>query len=485
MKIPRQILVILSVLVCFIFIIILFGSFQEEQIQGDLELYQSNLLLQASEYKFNDSKSDQISYLRQSLFGKDLYKSTAKQYQDAIDNNLKTRNKTEKTDLKDNLQSTDKLYLSLGILESQQGKTQQANYNWNKINDNKKYSKLVRDLSDLKNTDKFIELEKEINTNLKGWFRYSALRSLYLKQNRTQDIKLLEIQEQQESQNALVKLIFVSIMPILGIIFGVVILLVLIVQWIKNGTESLLSPVNYSTWKISWNWETVLQVFVVGFFLLSQAVVYLVGPLLLKVFSSSLAPSYDLLLQSIKVLITYFLMATSGLIILYLSLKPFFPLDNELFKFDLKGNWFWQGIGGYLVALPLVVLISLLNQQIWHGQGGSNPLLFLAIEAQNGWVIFIFFITAALAAPFYEEILFRGFLLPSLTAYISSRQAIVLSAVIFAFAHLNLSEVLPLSVLGIILGFVYQRSRNLLSSMLLHSLWNSGTLLSLFLLGNS
>jgi uncharacterized protein len=38
--------------------------------------------------------------------------------------------------------------------------------------------------------------------------------------------------------------------------------------------------------------------------------------------------------------------------------------------------------------------------------------------------------------------------------------------------------------LGIILGVVYTRSRNLLSSILLHSLWNSGTLLSLFVLGS-
>jgi len=63
--------------------------------------------------------------------------------------------------------------------------------------------------------------------------------------------------------------------------------------------------------------------------------------------------------------------------------------------------------------------------------------------------------------------------------------AIVLSSFIFALAHLSLSEVLPLMVLGMVLGFVYARSRNLLTSMLLHSLWNSGTLLSLFVLGSS
>ena len=92
--------------------------------------------------------------------------------------------------------------------------------------------------------------------------------------------------------------------------------------------------------------------------------------------------------------------------------------------------------------------------------------------------------TAAIAAPFYEEIMFRGFLLPSLTRYFPLWGAIAISSLIFAVAHLNLSEVLPLTVLGMVLGIVYTRSRNLLSSMLLHSLWNSGTLISLFLLGS-
>jgi len=46
------------------------------------------------------------------------------------------------------------------------------------------------------------------------------------------------------------------------------------------------------------------------------------------------------------------------------------------------------------------------------------------------------------------------------------------------------SEVLPLTMLGAVLGVVYTRSRNLLAPMLLHSLWNSITMLGLFTLGS-
>jgi membrane protease YdiL (CAAX protease family) len=131
-----------------------------------------------------------------------------------------------------------------------------------------------------------------------------------------------------------------------------------------------------------------------------------------------------------------------------------------------------------------MLIVSLLNQQIWQGQGGSNPLLQTVLEEQDPVALTVFFLTAAVAAPLFEEVLFRGFLLPSLTKYLPVGGAILLSSFIFAAAHLSLSEVLPLTLLGMILGLVYTRSRNLLSPMVLHSAWNSVTMLGLFILGS-
>lgn len=214
---------------------------------------------------------------------------------------------------------------------------------------------------------------------------------------------------------------------------------------------------------------------------------FFVGQFLLPIIISlaGINPSgSSLRIKALYVLGTYILMAVGGISVLYLSLKSYFPLPEEWFRFKFKSNWFVWGFGGYLVAIPLVLLVSALNQQIWHGQGGSNPLLFLALQAQDRVALVIFFSTASIAAPIFEEIMFRGFLLPSLTRYTSVNGAIVISGFIFAVAHLSLSEVLPLATLGIVLGFVYTRSRNLLAPMLLHCLWNSGTLVSLFVLGS-
>jgi uncharacterized protein len=177
-------------------------------------------------------------------------------------------------------------------------------------------------------------------------------------------------------------------------------------------------------------------------------------------------------------------MASLGIGVLYLSIKSYFPLPADWFKFNWKSNWLLWGIGGYLVATPIVIVVSLINDKIWHGQGGSNPLLQIVLEGKDATALLLFFVTAAVAAPLFEEFLFRGFLLPSLTRYVPVWGAIAISGLVFGVAHLSLSEILPLTTLGIILGIVYVRTRNLLAPMLLHSLWNSSTLVSLFILGS-
>jgi hypothetical protein len=189
-------------------------------------------------------------------------------------------------------------------------------------------------------------------------------------------------------------------------------------------------------------------------------------------------------MKAFYVLVSYLLMAMGGLLVLYLSIQPFLPVPEDWFRFKFRSNWILWGLGGYLVALPLVILVSLINQRLWNGQGGSNPILPLALEGRDNVALLIFFLTACVAAPVFEEIIFRGFLLPSLTRYVPVWGAILASSLLFAIAHLSLSEVLPLATLGMVLGIVYSRSRNLLASMLLHGLWNAGTLLSLFVLGS-
>ncbi len=92
-----------------------------------------------------------------------------------------------------------------------------------------------------------------------------------------------------------------------------------------------------------------------------------------------------------------------------------------------------------------------------------------------------FLLEAVLVFPVVEELFFRGFLLTFLRRYTSTGLAILLSAGVFAFAHLNLGAVLPLWFLGIVLGVAYQHTGSLLVPIGVHACFNLATGLSLLL----
>jgi hypothetical protein len=323
-----------------------------------------------------------------------------------------------------------------------------------------------------------------LKQGLDSWFRYAALARHYRVTQQSDQLTTLKQQAQAIAKSSLIKLGLTGGISITSLITGLGILVFLIVQRVIKGSASILAGVSQIAWDVKWDWEIVWQVLVVGFFFMGQ--VFL--PVMLGGIQGALGFSSASMTERSRaawILLSYLGLAGGGIAIMYGSIKPYLPLTEDWFKVDPSAPWLRWGIGGYFAAFPIVVGISLLNQQIWQGQGGSNPILLIAAQNHDPAALLLIFITAAIAAPFFEETLFRGFLLPSLTRYMPTWGAILLSSLIFAVVHLSLSEVLPLLALAIVLGFVYTRTQNLLASMLLHSLWNSGTLIALFLLGSS
>lgn len=323
-----------------------------------------------------------------------------------------------------------------------------------------------------------------LKKGLDSWFRYAALVKHYHITQQSEALAALNQQEQTIAQNAGIKLGLTGGISIISLVTGIGILIFVLVQRVIKGPESILAGISHISWEVKWDWEIVWQVLVVGFFFMGQVLL----PVLMGSIQGALGFNSATMTERSRaawILLSYLGLAGGGITILYGSIKPYLPLTQDWFKIDPATSWWRWGIGGYFAAFPMVVGISLLNQQIWQGQGGSNPILSIAAQNQDPTALLLIFITAAIAAPFFEETLFRGFLLPSLTRYMPAWGAILLSSLIFAVVHLSLSEVLPLMALAIVLGFVYTRTQNLLASMLLHSLWNSGTLIALFLLGGA
>lgn len=500
----------------------LLESWQRPQFQSSLELYQTNIVLQAALWEPSDSNNGNFKAAREAILGDKPYENATQQYQEAreaVQTNLeKAKNKLAQLRSEpsatpttpqpqpeippatnadrlvqqkqlhlqlDKLQkSLAELDLQVGILQARQGKTDTAIKTWTQLQQSAINPELVKSADALiglwSSPPRLVpDAEQLIQDHLKGWFRYTALSKLYQLEQRTEALTRLKATAQEVALQALLKLAFISTVPALGALIGVGLLLFLVAQLLWKGKAALLAQNNDVRWTTPWDGETILQVFVVGFFLMGQVVI----PIVINLLPIPRATD-NVRIQAFYVLVSYLLVASSAILVLYLSLRPFFPLPENWFRFSLRGKWFFWGLGGYCVALPIVVIVSLINQQLWRGQGGSNPLLQLALEGHDFVALGIFFFTAAIAAPLFEEFLFRGFLLPSLTRYLPVGSSIIASSLLFAIAHLSLSEILPLSALGMVLGVVYTRSRNLLAPMLLHSLWNSGTLLSLFILGS-
>ena len=79
----------------------------------------------------------------------------------------------------------------------------------------------------------------------------------------------------------------------------------------------------------------------------------------------------------------------------------------------------------------------------------------------------------ALLAPVFEELLFRGIILQGFLHHYSYPKAILSSAVLFAAFHLNPIQFFPALGTGLILAWLFVRTRSLWPCMLVHALTNS------------
>jgi len=221
-----------------------------------------------------------------------------------------------------------------------------------------------------------------------------------------------------------------------------------------------------------------------GFVVLGEVVSPLFSISLVEFFSKDISNELS---QSLKIFFGYIFMAIPPLFIVYYqikSLKGEFILKEDYFQFNFLPikNAAIYGIKGWLTIVPFVLLTSLIMNILIDNQSGSNPLLEIVLNNNNYLSFTLLFVTTTILAPFFEEIIFRGILLPTLSRNFGIILGILVSAFIFALAHLSLGEMLPLLVLGIGLGITRIASGSLLSSVIMHSLWNGMTFLNLFLL---
>ncbi|XWS61697.1 hypothetical protein CRYUN_Cryun07bG0148200 [Craigia yunnanensis] len=247
---------------------------------------------------------------------------------------------------------------------------------------------------------------------------------------------------------------------------------------LQEAADAVLRAVG-SRWTVPWTEETILQVM-----LLWVAAFWFIGSWMIPFAAHMAGFSKESLTfrgQALFSLVTDVTEGLAGIAILHRCLSQFHPLPSDWFKFSLRGKWLFDVVLGCLM-FPVINRISQFNLSLLPLMP-STPVILSSVEqsilARDPVAMALYAIVVSICAPVWEEIVFRGFLLPSLTKYMPVWCAILVSSVAFALAHFNVQRMLPLIFLGMVMGVVFARSRNLLPSMLLHSLWNGFVFLDL------
>lgn len=130
-----------------------------------------------------------------------------------------------------------------------------------------------------------------------------------------------------------------------------------------------------------------------------------------------------------------------------------------------------------MIGVLVFVAILLLEFGISAFQQVTNIKLPTNVAQVFAGLPAYIFAFAVVVAPFDEEVLFRGFLVP--------RIGIILSALIFGFLHFlsyaSISEFVAAFVFGLLAGYAFRKTKSLYSTILPHMLVNVLGVLALLL----
>ena len=129
--------------------------------------------------------------------------------------------------------------------------------------------------------------------------------------------------------------------------------------------------------------------------------------------------------------------------------------------------------------LSLALLTMFVVAVLWGPflKGHSNPQQEVQdlLAGAKGWPVqAVLFFTLAVLAPCFEELMFRGFLLPWSSDRWGAGWGLALSSLLFGFIHLQPWALPMLASLGLVLGLAVRKSGSLWTSILVHGCWNGG-----------
>lgn len=136
------------------------------------------------------------------------------------------------------------------------------------------------------------------------------------------------------------------------------------------------------------------------------------------------------------------------------------------------------GLFGLLAAMPVMLFCTLLYHLVLHAFGHQPSLQDVAFAISDETHVAVrvyFFLLAVVIAPLFEEILFRGILLPVLARRFGVLAAVAAVSVLFALIHGHAPSLVTLFLFSVVLCAGYLFTRSLTTSIVMHALFNAVT----------
>lgn len=154
------------------------------------------------------------------------------------------------------------------------------------------------------------------------------------------------------------------------------------------------------------------------------------------------------------------------------------PLKNSPNGVYAKPKYFGKAMGMFPAGYGLAMAVRLLSMWIGSffargtGIGDSFHATEEVFDAPDTATAVLTFVQLAVIAPIFEELWFRGLVLESLRPY-GNGFAIFVSAILFGLTHSNFEQFFYASALGVFLGYIAVSTRSIITTTVMHAMFNS------------
>jgi membrane protease YdiL (CAAX protease family) len=222
---------------------------------------------------------------------------------------------------------------------------------------------------------------------------------------------------------------------------------------------------------VSWNWRDVLLAVVIA--AAPIAVLTVLGTLSGSGSGASAKPTAGFALAAIvsTVLVDGWLVFWAW----FFSLRKYrLPLASFGFRgFEERSSWGVAGaviVGGVLATIILGDISDFVYRHV-VGPVPQENVVTIFPHTSAGLVLFV--VLAVLIAPVLEETFFRGFVFQGLASSWGPIAGALLSALVFAAWHQQLSVLIPIFGLGVLLAAAFYWTRSIYANMTMHAVFNA------------